>query len=143
MSDSPVGPIDTNVFVHAQTTDSLSEECRQFLTGLERGQLSAYLEPVVLHELSYALRRYREQFTKSQVADYTLTILSWPGIHAEKPLLIDAIDRWASTPDLGFVDAYLAGLATQHSSPVYTKNVRHFADQGVTVPDLLPDGSVA
>ena len=53
----------------------------------------------------------------------------------------DTLRRWADTPGLGFVDAYLAALAARHGCPVYTKNVRDFSGQGVSVPDPLPGGS--
>ena len=141
MEPPPAGPIDTNVFIHAQTTDRLSAECRRFLDAVENGRVAATLEPLVLHELSYVLTRVRPQLTRAQIADYLLSVVAWPGIQADKPLLTDAIQRWGARSDLGFVDAYLAALAARRSCPVHTKNVRHLLGQGVTVPDPLPDGS--
>lgn len=52
----------------------------------------------------------------------------------------DALRRWSVTPGLAFADAYLAALAARHRCPVYTKNVRELAGQGVDVPDPLPTG---
>lgn len=52
------GLLDTNVVVHAHTTDARSEECRRFLRALESGTVRARLEPLILHELSYALPHY-------------------------------------------------------------------------------------
>ncbi len=46
------GLIDTNLFIHAHTTDSASDECREFLRALEAGTVRARLEPLILHELS-------------------------------------------------------------------------------------------
>lgn len=132
------GFIDTNVFIHAQTTDDLSEECRRFLFAVERGDIHTRLEPVILHELSYALKRYRQQMSRGQIAEFLRTILLWPGILGDKEIMLDAVDRWEQHASIGFADAYLAALAVTHRSPVYTKNVRHFASQRVEVPDPLP-----
>lgn len=134
------GLLDTNLFIHAQTTDDLSEECRRFLSAVERGEIRATLEPVILHELSYALKRYRQQMTRGQIAEYLRTILLWPGVLGEKDLMLDAVERWEQQPSMGFADAYLAAIAGVRQCKVYTKNVRHFASQGVDVPNPLPNG---
>jgi len=137
-SPEPAGLIDTSVFVHAATTDVQSAACRQFLTALERGALEARLEPPVLHELSYALPHYLKQITRSELVEYLLTVLSWPGVRADKALLVDAVQRWRDTPQLAFVDAYLAAIANRDGSPIYTKNVAELAGQGVSVAPMLP-----
>jgi predicted nucleic acid-binding protein len=62
------GLIDTKVFLRAQTTDDRSEECRKFLRALQRGTLTARLETMVLHELSYALKHYVKQMQREDVA---------------------------------------------------------------------------
>ena len=134
----PVGLIDTNVFLHAQTHDSLSAECLAFLDELEQGRIEAYLDVLVVHELTYALPRYRKQMTRADVAAYVLAVLQWPGIVGETTLLADTVELWADTPGLGFVDAYLIERATRDGAPVFTKNVAEFAAQDATVPDPLP-----
>lgn len=48
----PVGLIDTNIFLHAQTTDVSSDECRRFLARLARGEERAELDLLVVHELT-------------------------------------------------------------------------------------------
>lgn len=132
------GILDTNVFLHAQSHDELSEECRRFLAAVEQGHLQTYLDPLVLHELSYSLPHYVKQITRDKIAEYLLGVLGWPGIQGEKDLMVEAVERWWRTPGLAFVDAYLAALARSRSCPVYTKNVREFATQGVHVPNPLP-----
>ena len=62
------GLVDTNVFIHAHASDRFSAECRAFLRALEQGQVRARLEPIILHELSYALPRYVKQMTRQEVA---------------------------------------------------------------------------
>ena len=133
------GVVDTNVFIHAQTHDVLAEECLSFLEAVEEGRVESRLEPMVLHELSYALPRYRRGMSRGQVADYLLAILAWQGIVADKSVLIQSVERWRDTDGLGFVDAYLAVIASTEGVPVYSKNVRELRGQGVVVPDRLPN----
>ncbi len=108
------------------------------MSAVERDEIRATLEPVILHELSYALKRYRQQMTRGQIAEYLRTILLWPGVLGEKDLMLDAVDRWEQRSSMGFADAYLAAIAAAREYRVYTKNIRHFAGQGVEVPDPLP-----
>ena len=132
------GLLDTNLFLHAQTTDRHSAECRRFLAALEAGRVRARLEPLVLHELSYALRHYIKQLTREDIARYLLTVLSWGGVTGEKDLMTDAVERWARARDLAFVDAYLAAVAARRRCVVYTKNVAELEAQGVDVSSPLP-----
>lgn len=134
----PDGYLDTNVFIHAYARDPFTEECRRFLLAVERGRLRAVLDPVVIHELSYALPRYLKQLTREDVAEYLLMVVGWDGIQCGKDVLVDALQRWRATPGLGFTDAYLATLAAGSGSPAYTKNVAEFRAQGVDVPEPLP-----
>lgn len=132
------GLVDTNLFIHAHAHDPFTDECRAFLAALESGRIRAYLEPIILHELSYALPHYIKQMTRSQVADYLLMVLAWDGIVGDKGAMVDAVERWRGTSGLAFADAYLAALATQRQCPVYSKNVRELQGQGVIVPPTLP-----
>jgi predicted nucleic acid-binding protein len=132
------GLIDTNVFVHAHANDALSDECRLFLRSLAAGRAHARLEPLILHELSYALPRYIKQMTRSDVAEYLLMVLGWDGITGEKHVMIDTVERWRDTSGLSFADAYLAAVAQARGCPVYTKNVRELRGQGAMTPVPLP-----
>lgn len=98
------------------------------------------MEPLVLHELSYALRHYAKQMTRTDVAQYLLSVLSWPGVDGDKDVMVEAGQRWGGTPGLSFVDAYLATLAVHQRRPVFTKNVGELSAQGAEVPPSLPDG---
>ena len=138
MNDPSDGLLDTNVFFHALTTDTHSQECQDFLAALEHGVRRAWLDPLVLHELSYSIRHYVKQATKTEIASYLLGVLNWPGVQGDKDLMSDAVERWGSTPGLAFVDAYLAALASKHTVPVYTLNVRELTGQGIQVPRPLP-----
>jgi predicted nucleic acid-binding protein len=136
-----VGYLDTNVFVHAITKDEHSDECRRFLEAVERGEIQARLEPIIVHEISYALPRFARQLDREDVAIYLLSVLEWPGILADKPILIETIQRWRQTPRLGFADAYLAAIAARDQAPVLTKNIRDLSGQGVDVPVPLPEAA--
>ena len=92
----------------------------------------------MLHELSYALPRFVRQMTRDDIAAYMVMVLGWPGVHGNKDVLLAAVGRWWGTPGLSFVDAFLVTLAAERGCPVYTKNIREFAGQGVVVPDPLP-----
>jgi predicted nucleic acid-binding protein len=133
----PPGLLDTNVFIHAYANDVASEECRQFLTAVESGTRQVQLDPLVLHELSYALPRYVKQLTRSGIAQYLLMVLGWDGVKGETQIMSDAVERWRDTPGLAFVDAYLAALAASQGCAVYSKNVRELEGQGVRVPNPL------
>ena len=93
---------------------------------------------MTLHELSYALPHYLKQMTRQQVAEYLLMVLSWGGVHGDKDVMVDAVQRWQDTPGLSFADAYLAALAAERSCPVYSKNVRELEAHGAIVPQPLP-----
>src|SRR5688572_1224877 len=123
------GLLDTNVFIHALSRDALSAECRTFLDRLKQGLERANLDPLVVHELTYALPRVHQHMSRSDVATHILGVLAWPGIVGEKQLLREAIDRWDQTPSLGFVDAYRAARASQEGVSIYTKNVRELVRQ--------------
>lgn len=130
--------MDTNVFIHAHASDRHSDECRRFLSAVEEGRVKARVDPLILHELSYALPHYIKRMTRTDVADYLLMVLSWNGVQGDKDLMVDAVERWRDTAGLSFADAFLAALATQRGCPVYTKNVRELQGQGVDVPEPLP-----
>jgi predicted nucleic acid-binding protein len=133
-----VGYIDTNVFIHAQSQDAHAMECLAFVRALQRGEVEARLEPLVLHELTYILPRYRRDMSREDVGNYLLAVLAWRGVIADRGKLAETVERWRDDPSLGFVDAYLGACAAEDNAPVFTKNVRDFAGQGVEVPDPLP-----
>jgi predicted nucleic acid-binding protein len=143
MTTTASGLLDTNVIIHAYATDRWSGECRAFLAALRDGRVRAHLDPLVLHELSYALPRYMQQLqaNRQELAAFLLMILAWQGIEGDKETMIETIQRWAGSPGLAFVDAYLAVRAGQRACPIYTKNARELERQGIDVPQTLPSGA--
>lgn len=134
----PVGLIDTNIFLHAQSRDALAGECLAFLASIERGDIKVRLEVVVLHELSYALPRLRRDLNRPEVAEYLLAVLAWPGVTGDTAAMIHAVRRWRDQEGISFVDAYLASLARRDGCAVYTKNLSDFRSTGVELPSPLP-----
>lgn len=132
------GVLDTNIFVHAYTTDEHSAECQRFLAAIVRGDVQGWLDVLVVHELTYVLPRYVKQFTREALADYLINVIDWPGVMCDRAILAEALTRWKMTPGASFVDAYLAAVATRQGIPVYTKDVRDFAAQRIEVPVPLP-----
>ncbi len=137
-SSGVIGLIDTNVFVHALTQDPLQEECLSFLNALESGTIRARLNPLVVHELTYALPKYLKQITRNGIAEFVLSVLSWPGIVTDDDLIVQAVKAWVGMPHVGFVDAYLSVVARTDDVAVYTKNVNHLLALGAQVPNPLP-----
>jgi len=132
------GLVDTNIFIHAQTHDAHAEDCLLFLDAVRAGRVRAHLDPMILHELSYALPHYRKGMTRAEIAEYLLAILAWDGFTGDKGLLVNAVERWRTTPRLAFVDAFLATLAVREQCAVYSKNVAELQGLGAVVPDPLP-----
>src|SRR4051794_9649927 len=78
--------------------------------------------------------RYVKQMTRQDMVEYLLMVLTWDGVVGEKDLMAEAVQRWADTPGLSLVDAYLATLAVRSHCPVFTKNLRSFAGKGPKPP---------
>ncbi|MCC6791672.1 MAG: hypothetical protein IT336_08310, partial [Thermomicrobiales bacterium] len=110
------------MLIHSLTNDQSSEECDAFLAQVAAGTIRVRVEPVVVHELTYALPRYFKQFNRMHVATTIESLLTMRGIDGDTDVMIEALHRWAFTPGLGFVDAYLATRSIREGCPVYSKN---------------------
>lgn len=53
------GDVDINVFVHAQSNDVHTSVCHALLRAAATGDIALRLVPLVLHELTHVLPRYR------------------------------------------------------------------------------------
>lgn len=110
--------LDSNLFIHAQLRDAHSEACRRVLAALEAGTIEGWVEPAVLHEVSYVLTR-RFGWSRHDAAEYLLLILSAPGVRTVHPVeaLERAVTLWMRS-DKAFVDCLLAGLAAHGEGAV-------------------------
>jgi predicted nucleic acid-binding protein len=133
--------IDSNVLIHAlRDPQTLGVDCSRLLSALELGSIRAFLDPVVVHELTYVLRRVFKSMSKADVASMLIGFVSWPGIDAEKEVLTDTLQLWADTPGLSFADALLATRARLSAGQIFSKNIDELRRVGATVPDPLPSG---
>jgi len=138
VKDMSNGFPDTNVVVHALTSDEHSQECRRFLELLAQGQIEAELDATVLHELTYTVSRYRKELSKSDVVRFLTWIVELDGISCDRRLFKHALEIWGNSNGLGFVDAYLVARAIEVDEPIYSKNTRHLTVIGPAVPNPLP-----
>lgn len=74
------GLVDTNVFVYAYANDGRTEECARFLRQVQSGSVRVELHPLVVHELTYILKRFGVFPHKAAAAAYVRSFLRWPGI---------------------------------------------------------------
>ncbi|MCL5972401.1 MAG: hypothetical protein M1499_07560 [Firmicutes bacterium] len=87
-----------------------------------------WLDPLVLHELTYVLPRYVKQMTCIDVALYVRTVLNWPGIQMEdKPLWFGVLETWEADPRLSWTDAVLIQRSLKTGRGVWSRNHRDFA----------------
>lgn len=135
MSDDSI-LVDTNVFIHALMRDDHSEECRDFLRKLRAGEMRAQIDPLVVHELTYALPRMSPYKTPREISTHILSILELRGVVGASDVLKDAVLRWGTTPGVGFVDAWLAARSTAENLPVATINRSDFERLRVVPLDL-------
>ncbi len=125
------GLLDTNVFLHAQAHDAHTEVCRRLLHAIAAGDRAAWIDPMVLHELTYVLPRYVKGMPRCAVSLYVRTVLSWPGIRMEdKPFWTSVLDTWDGDPQLNWTDAVLVERSRQTGGGIWTQNVRDFERHG-------------
>ena len=113
-----------------------SSACRRFLKDVAAGNVMVTIEPIVVHELTYAISRVRKDLDRKAVADTILVLLSGAGVDEPTGLIAGAVEAWRDTPQLSFVDAYLGAKSLAEDRPVYTVNRKDFLRQGVDAPDL-------
>ncbi|MBV9279291.1 MAG: PIN domain-containing protein [Chloroflexi bacterium] len=124
-----LGWLDTNIFLHSlYHNDPEFQRSRAILAALDSGEAEAWLDPVVVHELTYALARHPSFSTRQAIHAYVRDIVLTDTIHLpDKDGMIEALARWESQGS-GFADAWLAVLACRHGLPVCSANRRHFPD---------------
>ena len=136
--------LDTSVFTTALCNHNASEACRELLRRVDRGEVLAVLDPVVLGELAYMLikpflaERDRPPRTRQEVAHFLLGVIAWPGIQMEdKFLAAAALDAWKAGHADDFVDCYLQARASAAGDRVCTVNLKHFSDEAAHPADLV------
>ncbi len=135
-----LGWLDTNVFIHALfRNDQNRARCLEILGLLRDGSAEGWIDPVVVHELTYVLTRLGQFRNRSALFEYVNSVLTLDAVRADdKETLLEALDLWAATDSLSFADARLTVLANKRGLPVCSANDRHFP--GVVNSFRPPDG---
>jgi predicted nucleic acid-binding protein len=123
-----LGWLDTNVFVHAlYANDKPHKRSIEILDALADGSAQGWLDPIVVHELTYLFTNGVGQFQgREDSRDFLLDIVRTPAIHAaDKDVLIGAIMHW-SRSTIDFADAWLSVLSRHRALPVCSANRRDF-----------------
>lgn len=124
-----LGWLDANFFIHPLFEhDPHRPRCEELLRMLRRGEAEAWVHPVTVHELTYALPRVRPDTMRRRddVLAYLGPILVLDAVHVpDKDAVLLALRRWASGGGR-FADALLAALAEERGMPVCSVNARHF-----------------
>lgn len=123
-----LGWLDTNVFVHVlYPGDREHRRCRAIVEALADDHAQGWLSFAVMHELTYTLSRKPGFGTRTAIATYVNSLLSFPGVLAhDKVTLVNTLARWIESTTIGLVDAYLAELAERDGVPVCSANARDF-----------------
>jgi predicted nucleic acid-binding protein len=122
-----LGVLDTSVFLAVFfPNDPNARRCADIIRALEDGRAVGWIDPLVVHELSYAAQRIRRFSSPAGIQEYVSSIIRLEGVQAEdKESLLEALSRWA-VEGVSFVDAWLAVRAKGHSARVCTINEKDF-----------------
>lgn len=122
-----LGWIDTTIFVAVLFPhDPSYPACAALLLALEQGEAEGWIDPTVVHELTYVLRRTGLFPDREAIHTYVRSILLLGGVRAhDKDVMLDAIAQW-QIRGIGFVDALLTTRAQRDSLPICSVNERDF-----------------
>lgn len=134
-----LGWLDANVFIHPLfENDPHRDRCERILRILKAGEGEGWIDPVTVHELTYALQRARpETFGGPQdVFSYLSPLLALGTVYMDdKEAALTALRRW-SRHGGRFGDARILALARTRGMPVCSVNARDFPGVRNTYLDL-------
>jgi len=122
-----LGWLDTNLFVHLLFPgDPHFGRCSAIVRALEDGRADGWIDPVVIHEMTYVLQRTQLFPTREAVHEYIRNVLLIESVHAyDKDGLLETLASWAES-GTSFTDVWLAVLARRRELPVCSVNVKDF-----------------
>lgn len=130
-----LGWLDANVFVHPLfDNDPHKARCEKILQSLLDGSAEGWVDPVTVHELTYALPRALPQAfaTRRDVADYLIGFLVLDTVLCDdKDALLDALQLWVEH-SARFGDCRLLALARSRGMAICTVNARDFPGVEIT-----------
>jgi predicted nucleic acid-binding protein len=108
-------PLDTNIIIRNLTQDDpdLAQRANAFLRRVERGEETVRLTEGVLVEVVQVLSsKNLYNRPRAEISERLSAIIELEGVQLpDKPRYIRALELYASTPALDFVDALLVTLA--------------------------------
>lgn len=124
------GWLDATIFIHALfERDPHMPRCRRILRRLEEADAEGWVDPVTIHELTYALPRAlpRQFGAKDDVVRYLLRFLGLDTVKVDdKEGLVRALRLWGDRR-IRFGDARLIAQAERTGTPVCSVNERDFS----------------
>lgn len=124
------GWLDATIFIHVLfERDPHMPRCRRILRRLEGGDAEGWVDPITIHELTYALpRALPQQFrAKGDVVRYLLRFLALDTVKVDdKEGLVRALRLWEDH-GIRFGDARLIAQAERTGTPVCSVNERDFS----------------
>jgi predicted nucleic acid-binding protein len=123
--------IDTNIFLRHLLKDdeTKAEACLALFKQIEAGRLTAWTSDLTIAELVFVLSAKRPNsygFTRQQVSDALLPLLSLHHLHYPAKGLLPRIFELYTTTPMDFIDAYHIALVEQSGHATLYSYDRHF-----------------
>lgn len=120
--------LDANIIIRFLTNDDEKQSplaYKVFEKAVNR-ELTLVLSPLIIAECTWVLQMKRYDYTKRQIAEKIIQLISSPGIKAiEEDVILGALKEYGKH-NVDFIDAYLSNLALKNNHPVLTWNKKDF-----------------
>ena len=134
--------LDANVFLRylvaptSPETRAMQDGATALFEAIERGDEAATTSEAVLAEVAFVLASPRQfSLPAADVAAYLAPLIRLPGLklpRGQKRRYLRALDVWAATPRLGFVDALTVALVEHSATELATFDADFDAVPGIT-----------
>lgn len=120
--------LDANIIIRFLTNDDEKQSplaYKVFEKAVNR-ELTLVLSPLIIAECTWVLQMKRYDYTKRQIAEKIIQLISSPGIKAiEEDMILRALKEYEKH-NVDFIDAYLSNLSLKNNHPVLTWNKKDF-----------------
>lgn len=120
--------LDANIIIRFLTNDDEKQSplaYKVFEKAVNR-ELTLVLSPLIIAECTWVLQMKRYDYTKRQIAEKIIQLISSPGIKAiEEDVILGALKEYGKH-NVDFIDAYLSNLALKNNHPIVTWNKKDF-----------------
>jgi predicted nucleic acid-binding protein len=123
--------LDTNIFLrHLITSDpAKARTCFELFQAIEQEQEQVWTSDLVVAEVVFVLSGMGAnsyQYSRADIRDELLPLLSLPGLHISSKLLYPRIFELYTTTRMDFVDAYHVALMEASGQPELYSYDSHF-----------------